>query len=125
MYAIRSYYAWRDGCRLVIFPELAICGYPPQDLLERPSFLRAHDLALTELIGTLPPIDVMFGCVERCRAEGGKPLYNTAVVARGGKIVFRARKRLLPSYDVFDETRYFEPGPPSQLYEIDGLTFVV
>jgi len=117
--------AWRDGCRLVIFPELAICGYPPQDLLERPSFLRAHDLALADLIRTLPPIDVMFGCVERCNAEGGKPLYNTAVVARGGKIVFRTRKRLLPSYDVFDETRYFEPGPPSQLYEIDGLTFGV
>lgn len=124
---IRAYaeQAWRDDCQLVIFPELAISGYPPQDLLERPSFLRAHDNAIAMLMKELPPIDVMFGCVEECKKDNGKPLYNTAVVARHGRIVFRARKQLLPSYDVFDETRYFEPGPPSGLYEIDGHFFGV
>jgi len=117
--------AWQEGCRLVIFPELAVTGYPPQDLLERPSFLRDHDLAVEKLLGSLPPLDVMFGCIERCDRQNGKPLYNSAAVARSGEIVFRARKQLLPTYDVFDETRYFEPGPLSRLYEIDGIYFGV
>jgi len=117
--------AWQEGCRLAIFPELAISGYPPQDLLERPSFLRDHDLAVEKLLRSLPPIDVMFGCIERCNRENGKPLYNAAAVARSGEIVFRTRKQLLPTYDVFDETRYFEPGPSSDLYEIDGVFFGV
>jgi len=113
------------GCSLVIFPELAISGYPPQDLLERKAFLDAGDQALTHLLSTLPDLDVMFGCIERRGDERGKPLYNTAVVARGGKIIFRGCKRLLPSYDVFDETRYFEPGPISDLYELEGHHFCV
>ncbi|MFV0439348.1 MAG: NAD+ synthase [Desulfopila sp.] len=117
--------AQRDGCQLVIFPELAISGYPPQDLLERTSFLAAHDQAMAKLVACLPPVDVMFGCVERCEDEGGKPLFNSAVVARDGEIVFRARKRLLPSYDVFDEIRYFEPGPAAELYQAGELTFGV
>ncbi len=111
------------GCRLAIFPEMAVTGYPPQDLLERSSFLDDHELAVAELLKSLPKIDVMFGCIERRHGEPGKPLYNAVVVARDGKIVFRAAKQLLPSYDVFDETRYFEPGPPSELYSLDGLNF--
>ncbi|SHO50155.1 NAD+ synthase [Desulfopila aestuarii] len=124
---IRAYAekAWKEGSRLVIFPELAVSGYPPQDLLERPSFLRANDSAMARLIKELPPIDVMFGSVEHCDTRPGKPLYNSAVVARNGKIIFKARKQLLPSYDVFDETRYFEPGPPSQIYEVEGHYFGV
>lgn len=113
------------GCELVIFPELAISGYPPQDLLERKSFLVSHDAAISKLLGELPDLDVMFGCFERRDGKKGKNLFNTAVVARRGKIVFRARKQLLPSYDVFDETRYFEPGPPSDLYELKDLKFGV
>ncbi|MBW2660137.1 MAG: NAD+ synthase [Deltaproteobacteria bacterium] len=117
--------AKEKGCSLVIFPELAISGYPPQDLLERKIFLQAGELALQELLPALPPLDVMLGCVE-CREEGrGKPLYNSAVVIRKKKIIFRARKQLLPSYDVFDETRYFEPGPPSEIYELEGHRFCV
>ncbi|MDK9709131.1 MAG: NAD+ synthase [Desulforhopalus sp.] len=114
------------GCSLAIFPELAISGYPPQDLLERPSFLLAHDRAVARLICELPQdIDVMFGCFEKRDGQRGKALYNTALVARQGKIVYRAHKQLLPSYDVFDETRYFEPGQPSGLYQVQGLTFGV
>ena len=113
------------GCSLVIFPELVVSGYPPQDLLERKAFLDAGDRAMAELISDLPELDVMFGCLERRENERGKPLYNSAVVVRGKEVVFRARKRLLPSYDVFDETRYFEPGPPSAIYELQGHHFCV
>jgi NAD+ synthase (glutamine-hydrolysing) len=115
--------AWRLGCKLVIFPEMALSGYPPQDLLERQSFLADHESALTALMLRLPDLDVMIGCIERRHGDRGKPLYNSVVTIRAGKIVFRARKQLLPSYDVFDETRYFEPGPASELYEIDGHYF--
>lgn len=113
------------GCDLVIFPELAVSGYPPQDLLERKSFLVAHDAAISSLLAELPDLDVMFGCFERRDGKNGKGLFNSAVVARRGKIIFRARKQLLPSYDVFDETRYFEPGSPSELYELKDLKFGV
>ncbi len=118
--------ARQQGVSLAIFPELVVCGYPPQDLLERQSFLDAHDQAVSTLLARLPEgLDVMFGCLERQTGQKGKPLYNAAVVARQGKIVYRARKQLLPSYDVFDETRYFEPGEPSGLYELHGMTFGV
>ncbi len=113
------------GCSLAIFPELAVSGYPPLDLLERNAFLDASDRALTNLILNLPELDVMVGCIERRDNDRGKPLYNSAVVIRGKKIVFRARKQLLPSYDVFDETRYFEPGPSSEMYELQGHRFCV
>jgi NAD+ synthase (glutamine-hydrolysing) len=121
----RAEQALDRGCSLVIFPELAVSGYPPQDLLERSSFLDDQDRALARLLADLPAIDVLFGCIERRQGERGKKLYNAAVAARGGEIVFRARKQLLPSYDVFDETRYFEPGPPSGLYQVGGLNLAV
>lgn len=118
--------AGEQGCGLAIFPELAVSGYPPQDLLERQSFLAAHDLAVAALLARLPStLDVMFGCLERRNGQKGKGLYNSLVVARQGKIVYRARKQLLPSYDVFDETRYFEPGETSELYQVQGMSFGV
>jgi NAD+ synthase (glutamine-hydrolysing) len=113
------------GCELAIFPEMAVSGYPPQDLLERQSFLEDHDRALAQLIMELPSLAVMFGCLERRQGSQGKPLYNSVVVARGGEIVHRVRKQLLPSYDVFDETRYFEPGSTPALYQLGKLTFGV
>ena len=110
------------GCRLVVFPEMAVVGYPPQDLLERSDFLDSHDRAVSELLQRLPVgIEVMFGCLERRRDGRGRPLYNVALVAAGGVIVHRARKRLLPSYDVFDETRYFQPGEESTIYRCGSL----
>ncbi len=121
--AARAHDAARQGCRLAIFPEMAVTGYPPQDLLERPSFLDDHENAVAKLLEVLPKIDVMFGCIERRHGNQGKPLYNAVVVARDGKIIFRAAKQLLPSYDVFDETRYFEPGSRSGLYTLDDMTF--
>lgn len=113
------------GCQLVIFPEMALCGYPPQDLLERRAFLDSHERALQTLLALLPTgIEVMFGCLER-RYGKGRPLYNAAVVASDGEIVYRARKRLLPSYDVFDESRYFQAGEVSDIYRCGPLNLAV
>lgn len=117
--------AYQQGCSLVIFPELAISGYPPQDLLERKSFLEDHQKALDKLITELPSLDVLLGCIEIRQKNQGKPLYNSAIVIRDNSIVYRARKRLLPSYDVFDETRYFEPGDTAELYSINDMYFGV
>lgn len=114
-----------SGCELAVFPEMVVSGYPPQDLLERQSFLEDHDRAVGQLLKDLPSLAVMFGCIERRGGDQGKPLYNSVVVARGGVIVHQVRKQLLPSYDVFDETRYFEPGPEAALYQLGGLTFAI
>ncbi len=114
--------AKQEQCDLVIFPELTLCGYPPQDLLERSSFLDAHDLALETLLTRLGSITCIIGAVER-RQGLGKSLYNSAFVLQGGKIIFRARKQLLPTYDVFDETRYFEAGQESTIFPFQGLHF--
>ncbi len=113
------------GCSLAIFPEMAVSGYPPLDLLERRSFVADHEQAVRELVAALPPIGVLFGCFEPRPERPGKPLYNNVVLAQNGAIVQRFRKQLLPTYDVFDETRYFEPGPPGELLTFDGLTIAV
>lgn len=107
-------------CDLVVFPELTLCGYPPQDLLERTSFLDGHDRALADLTKQLDGISCIVGVPER-RQGPGKPLYNAALVLEQGRVAFRARKQLLPTYDVFDETRYFEPGTTSTVFPLQGL----
>lgn len=112
--------ARQAGCDLVVFPELTLCGYPPQDLLERTSFLDGHDRALADLIKEIDGISCIVGVPER-RQGPGKPLYNAALVLEQGRIAFRARKQLLPTYDVFDETRYFEPGTTSTVFPFQGL----
>ncbi len=114
--------AYAAGCGLAILPELVVSGYPPLDLLERRSFLQDHDGALAKLLEELPPIPVMFGAIERRNEKPGKPLYNSVLVASGSKIVHRTRKQMLPAYDVFDENRYFEPGAPGELFQMEGLT---
>ncbi|MDH4317814.1 MAG: NAD+ synthase [Desulfobulbaceae bacterium] len=100
------------GCELLIFPELTLCGYPPRDLLERRDFLEAQDRALEEMIPRVGNTAVILGVAET-RTGPGKPLYNSAVFISAGKVIHRARKQLLPTYDVFDEQRYFEKGEPS------------
>lgn len=108
------------GCRLAIFPELSLCGYPPRDLLERSSFLEAHDRALATLINQVQGIACVIGILER-RTGAGRPLYNSALLIDDGRICCRVQKQLLPTYDVFDESRYFESGEPSIPYTLDGL----
>lgn len=107
-------------CQLVVFPELTLCGYPPQDLLERSAFLEAHDRVLEKLIHQVQDITCIIGAPEP-RQGAGKPLYNSALVLESGRVAFRARKQLLPTYDVFDETRYFEPGSGSTVFPFQGL----
>jgi len=104
---------------LVVFPELAVCGYMPRDLLEEPSFLDACERSLWALAAdaSLPPLVV--GSPMRAPAPG-KPLFNAAVLIRDGTLAPVA-KRYLPTYDVFDEHRYFQEGPPSRPVEIDGV----
>uniref|UniRef100_UPI0040561A08 NAD+ synthase n=1 Tax=Candidatus Electrothrix sp. TaxID=2170559 RepID=UPI0040561A08 len=114
--------AEQAGCDLIIFPELVLCGYPPQDLLERPSFLQAHDKVLNELVRSVGEIGVILGVPEKRQGQyKGKHLYNSALLIHQGRVVHRVRKQLLPTYDVFDESRYFEPGPPSLPFSFQGL----
>ena len=112
------------GCGLIIFPELVLSGYPPHDLLEHPAFLRAHDQALATLCDKLPAIDVLLGCIEQRQTKGsGKRLYNSAFFIHNGSCVSKIRKQLLPTYDVFDEKRWFEPGTQSEVLVWNGIRF--
>jgi NAD+ synthase (glutamine-hydrolysing) len=98
------------GCDLAVFPELAIPGYPPKDLLETPEFIDANLACLERVIGSIRGIGVICGYVDRNRTDTGKPLHNAAVLFEDGRVLHRVYKQLLPTYDVFDERRYFEPG---------------
>ncbi|MFC1549207.1 NAD+ synthase, partial [Candidatus Omnitrophota bacterium] len=102
---------------LVIFPELSITGYPPRDLLENPSFIKKTEQAVEALLkmsGKYPNAGMIVGTPTSTGKKTGKGLYNSAILIYGGKIWGMAHKSLLPSYDVFDETRYFDPSPRVQ-----------
>src|SRR5580704_11555527 len=104
--------AARRGAEGVVFPELALTGYPPRDLVEKPSFLTRSEMELEKLAQETADLDLslVVGFVARSRAETGKRALNSAAVIHGGQIVFRQSKMLLPTYDVFDEARYFRPA---------------
>ncbi len=112
---------------LVIFPELAVCGYPPADLLEKPAFVERAQQVLEELAAgaaSLGPsfrgIAVLCGFPSPAPRETGKHVRNSAALLQGGRVAFVQSKRLLPFYDVFDEQRYFAPAPAQALCEIAG-----
>ncbi|HEY9643924.1 MAG TPA: NAD+ synthase, partial [Coleofasciculaceae cyanobacterium] len=111
-----------QGARLLLTPELSLCGYPPRDLLLQPAFIAAMTRTLEQLAGDLPPqLAVLVGMVEpngRSAQEGGKPLFNSTALIDSSKIQHVFHKRLLPTYDVFDEDRYFEPGQESTLFSL-------
>jgi len=109
------------GADLVVFPELALCGYPPRDLVEKPGFIERSESELMRLAGQLPPIPALVGYVRRSRANLGKPVANAAAWLEGGKVVADYAKILLPFYDVFDESRYFEPGSRVLVHDFGGL----
>ncbi|HYF00622.1 MAG TPA: NAD+ synthase [Planctomycetota bacterium] len=98
------------GAQLVVFPELCLTGYPPRDLLERPWFIEKNIDALGELASKVKDISVLVGFVEKNLSAEGKPLYNAAALLENGEIAYVTFKSLLPTYDVFDEARYFEPA---------------
>jgi len=110
----------RAGADLVMVTELAVTGYPPRDLLDREVFVRASLEIRDALAAMTGNTALLFGCITRNESWCGKPLHNTAVLAQNGKIVHQQHKVLLPTYDVFDELRYFEPGTSSQLVTIAG-----
>jgi NAD+ synthase (glutamine-hydrolysing) len=110
----------KNGADVVLVPELAVTGYPPRDLLDREVFVDAATAVRDELVAMTGDTTLIFGCVVRSAVWCGKPLHNAAIVARNGKIVLEQHKSLLPTYDVFDELRYFEPGRSVQICEIAG-----
>jgi NAD+ synthase (glutamine-hydrolysing) len=98
---------------LAIFPELYLCGYPPRDLLDYDSFINDLDKEVNEIIrfsASLPQIGILFGTPRRAANRGGKGLVNSAVLVCGGKLLAQVDKCLLPTYDVYDEARYFDPA---------------
>jgi NAD+ synthetase len=109
------------GADLVVFPELALCGYPPRDLVEKPGFIERSQSELIRLARNLPPIPALVGYVRRSRASQGKQVANAAAWLEGGQVVVDYAKILLPFYDVFDESRYFEPGSTVCVHNFGGL----
>ncbi len=100
------------GANVAVFPELSLTGYPPRDLLEKESFLDRTEQHLERLAADAAPlnISIICGTVTRTGSPAGHPIYNSAAVLQGGAVAFRQHKMLLPTYDVFDEARYFEPA---------------
>jgi NAD+ synthetase len=115
------------GARLTVFSELVICGYPPADFLEKPSFLARCRTAVDELAAATRylPTAVLAGVALAAEGESGKPAVNAAVLLDGGRLLFEQHKRLLPFYDVFDEQRYFAASRPQQVVELDGVRLAV
>ncbi len=103
--------AAEQGADLALFPELCVCGYPPQDLLERPFFIDSVERAVAWIAQNVPPgLGVILGAPVRNASPRGKRLFNAALLLDGGQVVAEVHKALLPTYDVFDENRYFEPA---------------
>jgi len=102
-----------DPVDLVVFPELFLSGYPPRDLLTQKWFIQAVEHGVEELLRismSFPSTGILIGAPLQDGAEYGKPLANAALLIENGKVLFRQEKLLLPTYDVFDELRYFHPG---------------
>src|SRR5271170_370563 len=97
------------GAELAVFSELCLCGYPPQDLVERPSFVERNSRELNHLARNIS-LPSIVGYVGRAEDDTGKPVANSAALLAGGIVAFEQRKMLLPTYDVFDESRYFQPA---------------
>jgi NAD+ synthase/NAD+ synthase (glutamine-hydrolysing) len=108
------------GAELVVFPELAVCGYPPRDLVESPAFVARSRQVLEKLAAELSDIAIIAGLPTPAPHETGRTVMNSAALLRDGRIDFIQSKRLLPTYDVFDEMRNFSPALTQQLFCMGG-----
>lgn len=113
--------AQKKGADLIVFPELALSGYPPQDLLERREFIEAQEKVFERLVKNVNEVGVILGHFSENISSMGKPLFSSVSLIANGKVLHTTHKRLLPAYDIFDETRYFEPGSCSSPVEFNGL----
>lgn len=115
------------GARLTAFSELAVCGYPPADFLEKPSFLARCRQAVTELAEATRslPTALVVGIALPAPPDAGKPAVNAAVLLDCGHVLLEQHKRLLPFYDVFDEQRYFLPSSAQHVIELDSLRIAI
>lgn len=116
-----------QGARLTVFSELAVCGYPPADFLEKPGFLARCKSAVDELAAATQNLStaVLAGVALPAPADSGKPAVNAAVLVDKGRILIEQHKRLLPFYDVFDEQRYFAGARHQQVVELDGVRLAI
>ena len=107
---------------LIVFPELSITGYPPRDLVEKPSFVTRSEEALEQLARKTAdlPVGIVAGYVGASKSTIGKHAANRAALVQSGEIRFRQTKTLLPTYDVFDEGRNFVPGDKRELFTFCG-----
>lgn len=117
--------ARKQKARLVVFPELTITGYPPEDFLLLPHFIEEVENCLEAIVNASFNIGVIVGLPRRNRNSNGKPLFNSAAIIDDGKLLGFQDKSLLPTYDVFDELRYFEPSQSMSLWEIDKWKIAV
>ncbi|MCP4005696.1 MAG: NAD+ synthase, partial [bacterium] len=109
-----------EGAEVLVLPELGISGYPPMDLLERPSFLRDHERALRQLADEAGDLKLLTGAILPAPPGRARKICNAAVVLSGGQVEFQQAKTLLPTYDVFDEQRYFDPASTRVPWEFGG-----
>ena len=107
--------AQRGGADLAVFSELCLCGYLPQDLLERPAFIDRNHQELKTLAAQLP-LPCIVGYAGRVKNGSGKAIANKAALICDGRVVFEQSKMLLPTYDVFDESRYFQPATKQSVF---------
>lgn len=118
-------HAQREKVDLVVFPEMSLCGYPPEDLVLHASFIEKMEEELTRIVQATSGIMAVVGLVRKNPASGEKPLFNTAAIIQDKKLIGFADKCLLPTYDVFDERRYFEPGSSARTWEWKGKKVAV
>ena len=112
--------AQASGAGLILFPELSVCGYPPRDLVERPTFVARNRESVEQIAAESSGIAVICGLVTPAESETGKSVMNSAALLQDGKIAFLQSKMLLPTYDVFDEMRTFAPAKSQELFPFCG-----
>ena len=110
-----------EGSDLIVFSELSICGYPPLDLLDHIDFIEKCELTVNEIAKECTSITAIVGSPTLNKNREGKKLYNSALVLSEGKVIFSVNKALLPTYDIFDEYRYFEPENQFSIFSFKGV----